>query len=99
MQCDHGAGEQAGHPGAPVFIQSLQSLRFADFHPAVLRLPGLDRRIADADLPSQFRHFTSSLVLPQNADNLLFREPSPLHRWISFSTVAFTAADFEILNF
>src|SRR5436190_1623287 len=55
-------------------------------HTAVLGLPGVCRRIAYSDLPSQFRHFAPSLVLLQHPDDLLFGEPPLLHGWISLSS-------------
>src|SRR6202790_4188709 len=78
-------GDQMLQP--PVFIlQPFQPLCFVDVHAAVLRLPGVDCRVANTNLPSQFGYFAPGFVLLQHADDLLFCEPPLLHLWISFSS-------------
>ena len=76
-------------------LQRFQPLRLADIHPAVLRLPGVDRRFAHANLTSQFRHLAPGFVLLQHADNLLFTESTLLYLESPF--VFFRRA--EILKF
>ena len=64
----------------PVFVFHLpQLLRIAHIHPAVLRLPAVERRCTDAMLPAKIRRPHSCLVLLQNPDDLLFRVPALLH--------------------
>ena len=62
---------------AILFLQPFEPLRIAHVHAAELRLPRVDRRFADADLPGQFGHFASRLVLLQDPDNLLFCGTAP----------------------
>jgi hypothetical protein len=61
----------------PVFVlQPLQLLGLVDFHPTVLRLPGVDGPFADPDLSRQLGYLAPRLVLLQNADYLLLCDPA-----------------------
>jgi hypothetical protein len=90
-------GYQVLQPPVLIF-QPLQLLRIADVHPSVLRLPGVDRRRAHANLTRQLWHLPTRFVLLQDADDLLFCEPPLLHLRISFPRF-FYRADLKILNF
>jgi hypothetical protein len=48
-------------------------------HAAVLGLPIVERRFRDAVLARQIGSLRPSLMLAQNANDLLFREPCSLH--------------------
>src|SRR5437899_10676760 len=64
---------------AVLVFHTSQPLRFANLHPAVLTLPAIQRRLADAVLPGQLRHLPSRLVLLQNPYHLLLTETPSLH--------------------
>ena len=75
----HRLGQQLLQP--PVLIlQHLRPARIRHIEPAVLRLPLVERRAADPVLAAHIRRLRPRLLLPQDRDNLLFREPAPLHR-------------------
>src|SRR5205085_9714357 len=48
-------------------------------HSPLLRLPFVKRGIADAVFAADISRLRTSFLLPQNANNLLFREPIALH--------------------
>src|SRR5690606_14224944 len=60
-------------------LELLQPLRLADLHAAILRAPVVEGRIADPVLPAQLCGAQPRLMLLQDADNLLFREPAAFH--------------------
>lgn len=57
---------------AVLILQLLQPPSPAHLHAAVLALPGVDRRRADALLPRDFLHRPAYFDLLQHADDLLF---------------------------
>src|SRR5690606_2401243 len=56
-----------------------QPLGLRHLHAAILLAPCVERRIADAVLAAQLRRRQSRLMLFQDADDLLFREPGSFH--------------------
>jgi hypothetical protein len=60
-------------------LELLQPLRLGHIHAAVLGFPVVQHRFTDAVLARQIRRLRSCLVLLQNPDDLLFREPCSLH--------------------
>src|SRR5262249_54755155 len=52
---------------------------FTDLHAPVFRLPLVEGHRADSCSPAQVFHWSSTLGFPQNRDDLLFGEPTPLH--------------------
>ena len=77
-------------------FQSLQSLGVGHVHHAILHLPVIKCRLAHTVLAGQIGRLRTRLMLAQNRDDLLFREPLPLHpsfdqgtdsnlRWRKFS--------------
>lgn len=77
---EHRIRQQPLQPGVLV-LKALQPLGLADIHPAILGLPLVDGRIADAVLAAQIGHGNPSLVLLQNADDLVFGKPAALRLW------------------
>ena len=63
-----------------LLFQRPQPLGLEHLQPAVLGLPVLDRRLGYRVPPGQLGRLRTSLGLLQNPDDLLFREPRPLHR-------------------
>jgi hypothetical protein len=59
----------------------LQTLRLADIDSAILGLPPVNGRIADAVLAAQIGDGNPGLKLFQNTDYLIFGEPATLHLW------------------
>ena len=57
----------------------LQTLRVRHLHAAELRLPLVERAFADAVTAAYVRRLLAGLLLPQDPDDLLFREPRSLH--------------------
>jgi hypothetical protein len=53
--------------------------RIAKAERSKLGLPIVERRLRDPVLSSQISRLGAGLVLLQNRDDLLFREPLPLH--------------------
>src|SRR5471032_1706261 len=74
----HRLGQQLLQPTVLV-LQRPQPLGLRHFQTAVLRFPLVERRTADPMLAADVRRRRTSLMLPQNTDDLLFREPSLLH--------------------
>src|SRR6185369_3850505 len=68
-----------------LLLQLLQPLGIRDAHAAELRLPGVERRLRYAVLAAQVRHLHPSLLLAQDADDLLLTEPASLHPSVSLS--------------
>jgi hypothetical protein len=65
----------------PVLVlQRLQPHGLRHVHAVVLGLPVVQRGFRDPVFARQIGSLRSGLVLPQHPDNLLFREPDPLHR-------------------
>src|ERR1700722_19149003 len=60
-------------------LELLQPFGLGDIHAAVLGLPVVKRRFRHAVLARQIRRLRSGLVLLQNPDDLIFREPCSLH--------------------
>ena len=58
----------------------IQALGVGHVHPAILGLPVIERRLADAVPAGQIARLRPCLVLAQNRDDLIFREPLPLHQ-------------------
>ena len=73
-------------------------LHFAHIESALLRLPVVDRSVADPMLPAKIRRLHSGLMLLQDRNDLLFRVPALLHpsppvqitRELQFSLVEFS---------
>ena len=70
----HRLGQQLLQPTVLV-LQRPQPLGLRHLQAAVLRLPLVERRAADPVLAADIRRRRSRLVLPQDPDDLLFREP------------------------
>ena len=64
---------------AVLVLQSFQALGIGHVHPAELRPPVIQRGFRDAVLAGQVSRLHTSLMLPQNSNDLLFRKPLPLH--------------------
>src|SRR5690606_36793306 len=62
-----------------LLLQRLQPLGLRHLHAAILLAPCVERRIGDAVLAAQLRRRQSRLMLFQDADDLLFREPGSFH--------------------
>ena len=77
-------------------VQPFELLGLVDFHPTVLRLPGVDGPFADPDLSRQLGYLAPRLVLLQNADYLLLCEP-PFFSGSPFGTF-FYCTDLKILK-
>lgn len=77
---EHRIGQQPLQAGV-LGLKPLQTLRLADIHSAVLGLPPVNGRIADAVLAAQIGDGNSCLMLFQNDDYLIFGEPAALHLW------------------
>src|SRR4051794_9043441 len=65
---------------AVLLLERLQAPRLRDLEPAVLRAPGVERRITDAVPPADLGPRQPRLVLLQHADDLLLAEPALAHR-------------------
>ncbi|ALG90510.1 hypothetical protein TQ29_10295 [Actibacterium sp. EMB200-NS6] len=55
-----------------LLLQGPPPLRVDDIHSAKLGFPGMERSFRHAVPPAQLRRLRTSLMLPQNADDLLF---------------------------
>jgi hypothetical protein len=66
--------------GAGSVVDSSQPARVGNLQPAILRLPFVERRAADAVLAADIRCLGASFLLPQDRNVLLFVEPLTLHR-------------------
>src|SRR5690606_29473878 len=73
-----GVGQQALQLSVLIF-QGAQTLGVRHAHPAELGLPGVDRALGHAVLARQLARFGAGLVLPQDPDDLLFRESRSFH--------------------
>ena len=60
-------------------LERLQPLRLRNVHPAVLRLPLVERRRRHPVLAADLGDRCAGLLLPQHPDDLLFGEPASLH--------------------
>jgi hypothetical protein len=67
-------------------LQSLQALRLRDFKPAILGHPLQEGASADAMPTAHIRRPLTSLLLLQNANDLLFRELAALHKSVSLTS-------------
>src|SRR5205085_6221624 len=76
---EHGIGQHPLQP-AVLVLQRPQPLGVGYIETAELGLPFIKRRRADAMLAAYLRRRNPGLLLPQHRDDLLFREPSSLHR-------------------
>jgi IS5 family transposase len=76
-------------------LQPLQLAGVRHFHPAVLRAPCVERRVADAVLAAQVRRRGTSLMLLEQPSNLLLREPRSLHRPSPVDGLYFKAGTFQ----
>ena len=76
----HRIGQKPFQAGILVF-KTLQPLSIADIHPPTLGLPLVDGRIADPILAAHISNGNTSLLLPQNADDLIFGESIALNLW------------------
>jgi len=74
----HRLGEQLLQLGVLIF-KRLQTLGVRDIEAAVLGLPFVERRAADPTLAAHIGRLRTGLLLPQNPNDLLFREPAWLH--------------------
>ena len=70
----HRLGQKPFQPTVLV-PQRLQPLGLRHVEAAVLGLPVVERRIADAVLTANIHRLGTRLLLPQDPDDLLFREP------------------------
>src|SRR6202008_2973181 len=61
-------------------LELLQPPQLRGVETAVLRLPVVKRRFADAELANELRDLHAGLGLPQHRDDLLFTESGLLHR-------------------
>jgi hypothetical protein len=61
-------------------LELFQSPKLRYVQTAVLRLPVVERRLADAVLSDKLRHLHAGLCLLQDRDDLLFTEPGLLHK-------------------
>src|SRR3712207_5154556 len=61
-------------------LERLQPPGLRDVEPAGLRLPGVERGLADPVPPTLVRCRCTGLLLAQDRNDLLFREPRSLHR-------------------
>ena len=76
---EHGVGEQPLQLGVLVF-QSLQPLRLRYVQAAEFGLPLVEGRAAHPMLPAQLGGRHARFLLPQDRNDLLFREPRSLHQ-------------------
>src|SRR5450631_272290 len=60
-------------------LEFLQAPQLRDIHPAVPRLPVVQRRFTHSILAGQLRHLHASFALLEHRDDLLFTEPGLLH--------------------
>ena len=65
-----------------LILELLEPLRVADAHPAVLRLPPVQRLRPDPQAPAELLRRRPPLVLLDRRDNLFLREP-PFRIWPS----------------
>src|SRR5262245_7992449 len=75
---EHCLGQKLLEPRVLV-LERLQPLGVRHLEAAILRLPFVERRAADPVLAADVRGLRAGLLLPQNPDDLLFREPARLH--------------------
>lgn len=61
-------------------LQGLQLPRIRQVHAAILRTPFAKRGVADPVFPAKLLRPQTSLMLLQDADNLLLREPQSFYR-------------------
>lgn len=71
---------------AVLLFQVPQPLRIADLQTDVLRLPAIERLLADPMLAAYLRRIKPCFGLLQNSDNLLFCLPALLHPFSSSAT-------------
>src|SRR4029077_5468668 len=76
---EHGIGQHPFQP-AVLVLQRPQPLGVGHFETAELGLPLVERRRADTVLAAHLRRRNPGFLLPQHRNDLLFREPSSLHR-------------------
>ncbi len=65
---------------AVLLVERLQPARIRDLHAAEARAPRVERRVADAVAAADLSHRKPSRLLLQDDDDLLFAEPTFLHR-------------------
>ncbi len=70
---EHGVGEESLQLGVLV-LKRPQPLGLRHIHPAEFGFPGVKRRAADPMLAAHLGGRNPRLLLPQNRNNLLFRE-------------------------
>src|SRR3712207_4643167 len=75
---EHGVGQEALELRVLV-LQHLEAARFGDLQAAILGLPGVERRRADPMPAADVDGGPARLLLPQDRDDLLVREPRSLH--------------------
>jgi hypothetical protein len=82
---------------AVLVLKLTQAPQLVDFEPAVLGFPAILRRVADACLPADVGQGLAAFDSFENADNLLFTEPTLAHVILS-STVEIVSHPLVIIS-